>query len=107
MKLLNTPEKRTKFLKKLKIGFLIPSLCVVLAVIFSYVLDLLMIGGILFLIGFAFLELFMAFFWILNLIMMWKWKRRVYFFCAIIIPFLSLFFYFYNLYPFLKGENQE
>ena len=105
MKILNTPERRAKFLKNLRRGFLISSSCIVLAIIFSYVLDLLMIGGILFLLGFTMLEFYMIFFWILNLIMMWKWKRRVYFFFAIVFPFLSLIFYFYELYPFLGGEQ--
>lgn len=106
MKFLDSKQKKENVLKKLRRGFLISSSLIVLAVIFSYVLNLLMIGGIFFVFGFAFFQVFMAIFWILNLVVMWKWKRRVYFFFAIILPFLSLIFYIYELYPFLKGEEE-
>lgn len=105
MKFISTKEKRESLLKKLKIGFLIPSSCLILAIIVSYLFNWLLFGGILFLIAFACLELFMAFFWILNLIMMWKFKKRVLFFFAIVFPFISLIFYIYDFYPFLKGKK--
>lgn len=104
MKFINTPEKRKKLLKKLKIGLLIPSACILLAIIFSYVFVFLMIGGILFLLGFVLFQIFILIFWILNLIVMWKWKKRLSFFLSIILPFLSVIFYFSELYPFLKGR---
>jgi len=107
MKFLNTPNKRKRFLKKLKIGFFTPLFILLISwgLMLIEIEALAFTGGLAFIIGYILMEIFLAIFWILNLIMMWKWKKRGFFFLSIILPFVSLIFYWTEFLPFLKEEK--
>jgi len=106
---LKTQKQRKNYLKKLKIGFWVPLLILGFSFImfFPKIENLNFMREIIFMVGYFLLEIFLITFWIINLIVMWEWKRKTYFWFSLFIPVVSYFFYFTEFFPFLKTVEEE
>jgi len=101
---LETQVQKENWLYPRKWFFLISLIFVVLGVISMFIPELRSFGEIIGGLGIFSLGIFLIYFWIINLIVMWRSKRYVYFWFSVFVRFIWVVFFFTNFYPYLKGK---
>jgi len=101
---LKTQKQKDEWLYPRKAIFLVSLIFFILGLILLFSPRSDIAGAMLFGIGWISLAIFLVYFWIINLIVMWRAKRYVFFWFSVFIRIVWIIFFFSEFYPFLKGK---